>query len=1621
MLKLSTIRKFPLLDGFLPKVKSFSITNKVLENGVLSTYDETGRHVLDEDIEGNRTIYEEDGSYKKYNKDGVLIKELSPDGTITEWDLENETKTTTLPDGSSKTYDKTGKIIRETDANGITRVYYEDGSYAVYDHDRLVREVDKYGNITTYDVDGCWLKTDPNGEVLAKRDVNGNVQVYDYDNKTITNYNEKTPDIKTVTDFDGRVIYKIDENGNKTTYNADGSYVVTNKDGRVIAELKPNGDYYAYDADGSYRVYDKYGNITTYDANGNKISYFDKAQNSTTTYNPNNGNKIKTEYHESGVLIEYDENGFIHKRINGDEITEYNVDENGRVTGYTQSYTSNDEYYKYAVDPKSGAAVLVEHGDSEGNVTKYELDGSYTVYDKDGKKTKYVDAAGNTTEYTETGYTTTNPDGYTIVVHDYETGRHKEIDPLHDTYVITVGDEIVEMKTADGTICVYNPDGSRDYTYADGSTTHVNADGSRINISADGTIEYYDTADYMYKRVTAEGDITEYDKVNNTVTVNEKKSELIVVYKRDENGDLKAIKETNKTTGVITIYDPYKGADPVITTITNPDGTYVKTKTSTEEHLDNAIIEKADEDKVITNYLYDKDGVMYEYIVTTADGVVTRYDANGNIIEDDITTTPILKVNSKYKLVDMYEDDNAKTHILFTDNKEFAEFIGLDFSVETDKSPLKKWTPKFYEGNIPGVSTLDNYLTNYKHEVANNSKDFVVPTTGRGRIIIYDSKMYWSRNTLEAYHLLMKDVSDYATFAVNPRSNASPLAVLNEGNFTYFSEKFLNKSGANYSKKYMDIGGAFSSNSVILGIYAGDVDDMDRILTEQDPATINTITDIDTSVIVHGTRDGKTGFFKVYIYEADDHLEYKITFIKATAGKNPTFNYSKIRNAYKTFDDILDYDADGMPRDPLITFDNSSKRILEEAVVSSDTKSSIQKIFKTENWMIDKFPTKISTSSSNINLVCIKNSESTGVIMLEGDTNGETTPEKLSTWVELKAVLNITGNISDYIEYKDSCYVINDGYLKVIKSVHNNIVTDALGNTYILDNGNVTSIKTLEGKVYNAVTSPTKGWVHGHATIDGGYLTEKYNVEFMLLERAVTDEDGKTVTTTYDVETGLPSTIVDAEGNKTVYDKGTTDSYYVYNVDGTKIYHYADDSYDAWDENGVKTHHNLDGSIDRDRTGEIGNVWNRTYTDGTIEYYEHTKDGDILVKRILPDGTEYEYMSDGTVKTIYPDGRIYIDNESKGTYDHTEFDGSRETLDEDGTHTKYNVDGSKDVELADGDKYHVYPDGSVERTKPDGTTVVTQTNGTTTTTHPDGTKDIEYPDGNKQHVDTNGTVTTTYTNGNVFVDNPDGSYEHSFTDGRTEYGYTDGSKRINYPDGSYTTVDPSGKETHYPNTSGAYTVTHPDGSVEVHDNKGNWTITRPDGSKDVYNNDTSYAKYDSKGKVTETRSSDGSLRKFDSNGMMTYLKRPWEDDTHTWLYETVNYTSPIHSGSQFWATLSNSNYSNFFYIFKIYCTYTKVTYKFGSTTKVFTIVECKRTYSNTWRADVNVATTIQGRSYDNKNYIQTFDYDLVEYKGPTNPNVQQELNVYCTWNYAGGNTTRLKNTLNSLGMYQTEK
>ena len=597
-----------------------------------------------------------------YGADGKLSTLSHSSGEKITITRDNAGRITNLADthgnGTNYTYDANGNLTSVTDATSGVSV-----TYAYGDSHNLTQVTSIDGNSISYGYNDMGLLSTvssrngaaqvsiaygTHGEVTLTDLQNGNVTYYYGDNGQIVKAVDNTTGISTNYRYDAnnQLIAMFDSRGNSVamTYDANGDLVsMTDQLGNVVK--------FAYNASGSaVRLTDARGNVTeyVYDTKNNLTeTFYSDGTCESYTYDWN-GNLLTSTDVKGGVSsFKYDAQGrTVSSTFNG-KTTSYAYDGDSNVTAVTWADGTKS---RYAYNDFNEMTLFT---DAKGSQTAYSYDNighlngityadgstEHFAYNAAGDLLQWTNRRGGTVNYTvdALGNTTklTQSDG-TVIEYAYNAqNRLVQSGDLSFTYNDL--DYMTTITAADGRGIAYTYDSQdRVVSVSDGVnvTNYTYTVYGELDTLTNGSGALI--ADYDYDRY---GRLEKVTNGNGTYTT----------YSYNVYGEVTAIEHYGKN-GALTGFERYTyNDDSLVATKETVDGTWSYTYDNIGQ-LTSAVLVKDGTTLRSEAYAYDAmgnrtqsviDGVETNYAynnlnqIVSANGFAYRYDADGNLLEDE--------------------------------------------------------------------------------------------------------------------------------------------------------------------------------------------------------------------------------------------------------------------------------------------------------------------------------------------------------------------------------------------------------------------------------------------------------------------------------------------------------------------------------------------------------------------------------------------------------------------------------------------------------------------------------------------------------------------------------------------------------------------------------------------------------------------------------------------------------------------------------------------------------------------------------------------------------------------------------------------------------------------------
>lgn len=1409
-------------------------------------------------------------------------------------------------DGTVRRFDSMGLLVKITDPKGfVTTLSYDDNyrlssltspagaSYAfAYTADGYISAITMPdGNQLTYGYDD-------NNNLVSFTDAAGNKISYAYDNAhRMTSWSDANGDVVNVNEYDseGRVTKQTDGNGNVTTL-AYGENTTTTTDA--------NGNVTVYHYDSSYRT------TKIEYADGSFEEKFYNAHNELSAEIDRNGNRTKYEYDDRGNLIKQTRlDGAVSTfAYNADNQLTQTVDYNGAVTKYI--YSNKD-------------LISIEYAD--GSTVSYEYDDQHRI-------TKEIDSNGNVTTYAYDGAwlaSMTNPNGG---VNHYYYNAHGQIvsivDALGQTtrFVYDDAGRKVQQQTFDGAVTKFGYDAAGNMvstTDANGNVFSYESDANGNIIKATDplgnvTVYAYDGLNNQATETDPAGKTTSYayDCFSQLVSVTDADGNT-TAYAYDGAGNQIS---TTTPNGYTTRYG-YDLRFNQLASVTYADGsvssnTYdavgnltqsiaVDGTTQTYSYdLLNQMIESTDAAGLHTTYAYDANGNLLRTEDSTGRVTTYVYDNMDNLTSSTLPSGAVLT----------YEYDLLGRMISSTDangGKTTYTYDGLSRLVSST-DPLGRTTSYTYDGmgNMLTYTAANEGVMTYEY----NALDLVTKVTdvlGNFSAYTYDASGNLSALT-DVYGNATKyeyNGRNLVTKVTDARDNSYAFAYDANGN----QIKITAPNGTETVMEYDALDRLVKTTDAEGLVVTYEYNQLGQLIAERNNAgretlyaydeagRVSTITDGLGQTIVytydeHGnvtSIKGTDGTTTKYAYDAADN----VVSITDPEGKTTAYTYDLAGNLLKT----TDYDQ----RVWQYAYDAANRLIAEINPLEEETSYEYN--------LID-FLTKTTNAAG---IATVNEYDLAGNLIATTDGNGNKTSYEYDGLYRLIAQVATDGGrqeylydeVSNLISYKDGLGNITSySYDNMNRAVqmtrptggtytygYNNhglqtSIADPYGNTtsqsYDL-NGSLVK-KTLANGAEYTYAYDAIGRITNQTAPEG--LSRAYTYDSAGNLAAETDQSGRTTTYAYDIMHRLVSS-TNAKGSTTSFAYDNRGNITTLTTPRGSVTQYE---YDVLDR--------ISKSIDPvSRTesytyDEAGNVASITKTGGRVYTYTHDNVGNLLsITDPLNQTQSYAYdamnrqisETDAAGKsqsyTYDYNGQLTSITNKLGGVTSFGYDGNGNLVslqDAEGRKASYTYDlADRLVSVTEADiltaEYEYDSVGNL--------IAATNGNGKTTNYTYDllgNMTSITDPLGNvKQFAyDVNAQLQT--------ITNPDGTtvdYDYDELDQLVQKSYDDTDVQAMYgfdADGNRISMDDVAGTTNYEyDAAGRITaVILPDGERKIkytYDKYGNlYELQYPDGSCVVYD----YDELDRLVRITD-RDSDETTYEYDANGNVTKVNRP--NNTYT--------------------------------------------------------------------------------------------------------------------------------------------
>jgi len=664
------------------------------------------------------------------NDAGYITSVSDTHGNNTSYSYDSNGNLTGVSDSASGTnvsyqYGNTHNITKFTDIDGNSAVF-------TYDDKNFLNSIGTHNN--QYKVSIIYGE---NGEVTLKDTLNTNQTYYFIDNGLVAKITDNTNGVSTYFRYDrnDNLISAYDSTGKAAAFSYDVKGYISG-----ITDILGNKTSFVNNANGTVsRMTDVHGNVTeyTYDKKANLTeTYYADGTCETYTYD-NAGNVLTATDVKGGVTTyKYDAQGRVTSTVYNGKTTTYRYDGDSNLSGITYADGTTSTYAYNGLD------LMTKFTDAKSNVTTYSYDnaGNMTgiTYADNSTESFAYNTAGDLTQWTNRRGGTVN---YTV-------------NALGDTTKITQSDGTVINYAYDNQGRVISA-GNQEYTY--NNLDYV----TQVSFSDNREINYtYDNLDRVITISDELGHVTNYTytQYGEIDTMTNEKGKLVVDYDYDRFGRLAKVSNGNGTystysyndydevtaiehyskDGTLTGFNRYTyNTDNLVATKETSEGTWSYSYDKVGQ-LTSAVLKDTSNNVLRSeNYTYDAmgnrtksviDGVTTTYTynnmnqIVSANGFAYKYDADGNLLEDEkrsYTWTTDNRVASETDKATgqtwTYTYDALGNRISSTTNG-----VTTTYTVDANGNVLAeyvngKWSRSYYQGNnLAGWTSAEGeYFFNY--------------------------------------------------------------------------------------------------------------------------------------------------------------------------------------------------------------------------------------------------------------------------------------------------------------------------------------------------------------------------------------------------------------------------------------------------------------------------------------------------------------------------------------------------------------------------------------------------------------------------------------------------------------------------------------------------------------------------------------------------------------------------------------------------------------------------------------------------------------------------------------------------------------------------------------------
>ena len=649
--------EYDILDNVIKEVEKKDDNTQSIT--VETKYDNLSNVIEEKDGNGNITKYEYDPVYN------LVTKEINPKNQAVTYE-----------------YDKNGNLIKQIDYLGNTITYEYDNL------DRAIKITDQYNNVIQK------MEYDNLGRQIKSTDANNNSVLFTYDNND--NILTKTDEESKVESYEydsmGNVKKYIDKNGNTTSYNYDNI-------GNLLSVENALGEITTYEYDNMNNLIkqtDASGNITTfsYNKDSQEISKTDQLGNiETRTYYSNGNLKTYTTNNNDTFTYEYDIHDRLIKETVGEEVINYEYDNNSNQTKIGNLIRTYDNLDRILTQTRDNLTVEYTYNDNEKTLQIKDPKGNITkeVYDKANRLQKVINSNHTTEyEYNVDGSLKAQKNPTNIIKYTYNTDKSLQsiVTEKNDGQVI---DKYTYTYDNNNNILKEN---NKSYTYDSLNRLNtVTENGKKVTYTYDNSGNILEKTEEDEEKIISTKNT--YNEKNQLISTKIKQNDVLsnsYSYTYDKNGNM--ISSSDLMQGITT------------TNIYNAR---------------NELIQVKNNENIVASYFYNEEG---KRISKTVGDNTTKYIYDGNNLileldkENNELATNTYGINLIKRKTDkvgyyIYNSHGDISKVVDVDNNvlneyKYDEYGKITQSNETFNNPFK-YTSYYYDDEI------QNYYLNSRY------------------------------------------------------------------------------------------------------------------------------------------------------------------------------------------------------------------------------------------------------------------------------------------------------------------------------------------------------------------------------------------------------------------------------------------------------------------------------------------------------------------------------------------------------------------------------------------------------------------------------------------------------------------------------------------------------------------------------------------------------------------------------------------------------------------------------------------------------------------------------------------------------------------------------------------